>query len=60
MSRLLIYDNSNFIDFPIGGQVTSIGNFLRFVCEAYPERTNDIMLVGVTIDPEEVGKIKNK
>ncbi len=58
MGRLLIYDNSNFIDFPIGGQVTSIGNFLRFVCEAYPERTKDIVLAGVTIDPEEVGKIK--
>lgn len=58
MSRLLIYDNSNFIDFPIGGQVTSIGNFLRFVCETYPERTESMMLVGVTIDPEEIGKIK--
>lgn len=58
MSRLLIYDNSNFTDFPIGGQLTSIGNFLRFVCETYPERTDDIMLVGVTIYPEEVGKVK--
>lgn len=58
MSRLFIYDTSNFIDFPIGGQLTSIGNFLRFVCEKYPERTDDIMLVGVTLKPEEVGRVK--
>lgn len=58
MSRLFIYDNSNFIDFPIGGQVTSIGNFLRYICEAHPERTDDMMLVGVTVHPEEVGRKK--
>lgn len=58
MSRLFIYDNSNFIDFPIGGQVTSIGNFLRYVCEVHPERTDAMMLVGVTVHPEEVGKRK--
>ena len=58
MSRLLIYDTSNFVDFPIGGQLTSIGNFLRFVCEEYPERTKDIMLVGVTLNPGEIGKVK--
>ena len=46
MSRLFIYDTSNFIDFPIGGQLTSIGNFLRFICEEHPERTDDIVLVG--------------
>ena len=37
MSRLFIYDTSNFIDFPIGGQLTSIGNFLRFICEEQGE-----------------------
>lgn len=58
MSRLFIYDTTNFIDFPIGGQLTSIGNFLRFICEEYPQRTEEIMLVGVTLHPEEVGKIK--
>ncbi len=58
MSRLFIYDNSNFIDFPIGGQGTSIGNFLRYVCEVHPERTDAITLVGVTVHPEEVGKKK--
>ena len=58
MSRLFIYDTSNFIDCPIGGQLTSIGNFLRFICEEHPERTEDIVLVGVTLCQGEVGKIK--
>lgn len=58
MGRLFIYDNSNFIDFPIGGQVTSIGNFLRYICEDYPERTDAVTLVGVTVCPGEVGKRK--
>ena len=58
MSRLFIYDTSNFIDFPNGGQLTSIGNFLRFICEEHPERTEDIVLVGVTLCQGEIGKIK--
>ena len=58
MSRLFIYDTSNFIDFPIGGQLTSIGNFLRFICEEHTERTEDIVLVGVTLCQGEIGKIK--
>jgi glycosyltransferase involved in cell wall biosynthesis len=58
VSRLFIYDTSNFIDFPIGGQLTSIGNFLRFICEEHPERTEDIVLVGVTLCQGEIGKIK--
>ena len=58
MSRLFICDTSNFIDFPIGGQLTSIGNFLRFICEEHPERTEDIVLVGVTLCQGEIGKIK--
>lgn len=58
MSRLIIYDTSNFIDFPIGGQLTSIGNFLRYLCEEHPERTKDILLVGVTLEPSEIGRMK--
>lgn len=58
VSRLLIYDTSNFIDFPIGGQLTSISNFLRFICEEHPERTGDIVLVGVTRKFSELGKVK--
>ena len=58
MSRLVIYDTSNFIDFPIGGQLTSIGNFLRYICEEHPERTEEILLVGVTLEPSEIGQIR--
>ncbi len=60
VSRLLIYDTSNFMDFPIGGQLTSIGNFLRFLCEEHPERTGKILLVGVTLHPEEIGRVKKR
>lgn len=58
VSRLLIYDTSNFIDFPIGGQLTSIGNFLRYICEEHKERTDELVLVGVTLEPCETGKLK--
>lgn len=58
VSRLLIYDNSNFVDFPIGGQLTSISSFLRFLCEEHSERINDILLIGVTLEPSEIGKIR--
>lgn len=58
VSRLLIYDTSNFIDFPIGGQLTSIGNFLRYICEEHPEKTDNILLVGVTLFSGEIGTIK--
>ena len=58
MSRLLIYDTSDFVDFPIGGQLTSIRNFLRYVCEEYPRSAEEIVLVGVTRRPEEAGKQK--
>ena len=55
-NRLIFYDTSNFIDYPVGGQLTSIRNFLRFLKENFPEHSEDILLVGVTTDPEEVGK----
>ena len=58
VSRLLIYDTSNFMDFPIGGQLTSIGNFLRFLCEEHPKWAEHIMLVGVTLDAGEIGRKK--
>lgn len=56
--RLFLFDTSNFVDFPIGGQLTSIHNFLRYVCENYPERAGHIVLVGLTLVPEEVGRLK--
>lgn len=58
MSRLIIYDTTNFTDFPIGGQLTSIRNFLRYMCERHPQRTSDILLVGTTVAGDSVGKIR--
>lgn len=58
-NRLIFYDTSNFIDYPVGGQLTSIRNFLRFLKEIFPEHSEDILLVGVTTDPEEVGKLSS-
>lgn len=55
-SRLVIYDTTNFIDFPIGGQLTSVRNFLSYLCEMHAERIKDIVLVGVTKDPFQIGK----
>ena len=58
MSRLIIYDTSNFTDYPVGGQLTSVSNFLRYVCETQPQHTDDILLVGVTLDSCLVGKLQ--
>lgn len=56
-NRLIFYDTSNFIDYPVGGQLTSIRNFLHFLKENFQEHSEDILLVGVTTDPEKVGKL---
>lgn len=58
MNRLILYDTCNFRDYPVGGQVTSIKNFLRFLTEAYPERCEDVLLAGVSCDPDEVGRLR--
>lgn len=58
MKNIVFYDTSNFIDFPIGGQLTSIGNFLRYVAEKHASECNNIFLVGVTTDKNQVGKIQ--
>lgn len=55
MGRLIIYDTTNFIDFPIGGELTSVRNFLLFLSEKHSRETNDVLLVGVTLDPAKVG-----
>lgn len=55
--RLIFYDTSNYIDYPVGGQLTSVRNFLRFLKERFPEHCKDVLLVGVTTDPEKVGKL---
>ncbi|MDD5939974.1 MAG: glycosyltransferase family 4 protein [Lachnospiraceae bacterium] len=55
--RLILYDTSNYTDFPIGGQLTSVSNFLHFVADVHPAQTERTVLVGVTTDPSAVGKI---
>lgn len=58
MSRLILYDTGNFRDYPVGGQVTSIQNFLRYLAEAYPQHVQDVLLVGVSCEPSSVGRIQ--
>lgn len=58
MSRLFLYDTSNFTDFPIGGQLTSIHNFLHYIADNHPDRMKDIILVGLTLDEEKVGRMQ--
>lgn len=55
--RLILYDTCNFRNYPIGGQITSIKNFLKYVSLNYPKYLKNILLVGVSIDEQEVGKI---
>lgn len=58
MNRLILYDTCNFRDYPVGGQVTSIKNFLRFLTEKFPESCENVLLAGVSCDPAEVGRIQ--
>jgi len=48
--KLYIYDTSNFVDFPIGGQLTSIRSFLKYLAECQPEVAARTTLIGVTAD----------
>ncbi|MBU5405331.1 glycosyltransferase family 4 protein [Paraeggerthella hongkongensis] len=52
---LVIYDTSNFSDFPIGGQLTSIKNYLLSLAEKPEIEVDQIRLVGVSLDPSAVG-----
>lgn len=56
MYDLIIYDTSDFQSFPVGGQLTSIRNFLKYIAECRPEDAKRILLVGVTTQQQEVGK----
>lgn len=58
MHRLVLFDTSNFRDWPVGGQLTSILNFLRFLSEEHPERKDEVLLVGVAVDQEPVGVVR--
>lgn len=57
MSRLILYDTSNYENFPIGGQLTSVQNFLRYMSDKQSAHLERVLLVGVTNQPDEVGKI---
>lgn len=59
MSRLIIFDTSNFRDYPVGGQITSIKNFMKYIGEYYSQKADMIFLVGVSTNKEEIGKIQN-
>lgn len=52
---LVLYDTTNYKDHPIGGQLTSVRNFLRFLAEEEPEVAQNTLLLGVTKEPESVG-----
>lgn len=59
MGRLIIFDTSNFCNYPVGGQITSIKNFMKYIGEYYPQKSNEIFLVGVSTIIEDVGKVQN-
>jgi len=47
--NIAILDTQNFYDFPIGGQLTSIFYFLRYVSEVQ-DTFNNFILIGITTD----------
>ena len=59
MSKLIIFDTSNFRNYPVGGQITSIKNFMKYIGEYYPQKADKIFLVGVSTTKEDVGKVQN-
>lgn len=58
MYSLIIYDTSNFLDFPIGGQLTSIKNFLKYLSIEQPIFCERVLLVGITLNKDHVGKMQ--
>ena len=55
--NLILYDTSNFEEYPIGGQITSIRNFLRYVAECHPDVVSRTLLVGVSLNPNAIGEV---
>lgn len=55
--RLIFYDTCNFRDYPIGGQLTSIRNFLLYLSENRKADLGKVLLVGASYREEEIGKI---
>lgn len=56
-SRLLLYDTSNFVNLPIGGQLTSISNFLKYLSETHKEILENMILIGVSEYQDKIGKM---
>lgn len=54
-----MYDTCNYMDYPVGGEVTSIRNFLRYIREEMPQRVKNVLLVGVSCKEEEIGNIRS-
>lgn len=58
MYSLILYDTSNFENFPIGGQLTSVRNFLKYLAKEQREFCQKILLVGITTKNSAVGEIQ--
>lgn len=58
MYELVIYDTSNYEDFPIGGQLKSVRNFLTYIAEYQKDYCSKILLVGLTTSVTNLGKKK--
>lgn len=58
MYELVIYDTSNYEDFPIGGQLTSVRNFLTYIAEYQKDYCSKILLVGLTTSVTNLEKKK--
>lgn len=52
---LILYDTSNFKDFPIGGQLTSIRNFLKYLSKWHPDFCKRVLLVGISTVNQNIG-----
>lgn len=57
MYDLILYDTSNFVDFPVGGQLTSIRNFLKYIANKQPTFVRRLLLVGISTNKDEIGKM---
>lgn len=49
MNKIAILDTTNFVDFPIGGQLSSIKNFLKY-CYERDHNLDKFILIGITTD----------
>lgn len=58
MYDLIIYNTSNFENFPIGGQITSIRNFLKYIANEEEEFCKRVLLVGVSTTQSRIGEIQ--